>query len=78
MFADIPADNRRIKNKHSKLLSLIGLQGQFLLSQHACHLQYITYRPSSLKSSEKAEYWGPKGETQLLKQNTNPLQSLLC
>lgn len=53
MFAEVSTN--RIKGNHSKFLSLIRLQGQFLLAEHI-------YHPSSVKSLEKVDL-GPKGET---------------
>lgn len=71
MVADVSTN--RIKGNHSRFLSLIGLQGQFLLAEHTHHV----YHPSSVKSSEKADL-GPKGETWPLQQHRNPLQDVLC
>lgn len=73
MFADVATNNTRIKRNHSRFLSLIGLQGQFLFAEHTHHVYHLR----SVKSSEEVDL-GPKGETRPLQQHKNPLQNVLC
>lgn len=67
MFADVSTN--RIKENHSRFLSLIGLQGQILLAEHTHH--------QAVLNLQKRLIWAPKGRLSPFS-STEPLYKMCC